>query len=146
MSLPIIITEPDAARLRRLLESSRAHRETDEASLKRLEHELERAQVVKREELPPDVIAMNSSVELEDLEDGEVLKYTLVYPEQADAASGRISILAPLGMAMLGYRVGNEFEWPVPSGTIRVRVRRLVESPPPIVDAAGVPVLMEPPL
>jgi regulator of nucleoside diphosphate kinase len=96
MSLPIIITEPDAARLRRLLESSRAHRETDEASLKRLEHELERAQVVKREELPPDVIAMNSSVELEDLEDGEVLKYTLVYPEQADAASGRISILAPL--------------------------------------------------
>jgi regulator of nucleoside diphosphate kinase len=71
---------------------------------------------------------MNSTVELEDLEDGEILTYTLVFPENADIESGRISILAPLGMAMLGFKVGDEFEWPVPAGTLRVRVRRLVES------------------
>ncbi len=141
MSLPISITEQDAVRLRRLLDSSLARKETDAESLKRLEHELDRAQIVTQSELPPDAIAMNSTVELEDLSDGEILTYTLVYPEQADAAGGRISILAPLGMAMLGYRVGDEFEWPVPSGMIRVRVRRLIESreaaaPHPVLDAA----------
>jgi regulator of nucleoside diphosphate kinase len=141
MSLPISITEQDAVRLRRLLDSSLARKETDAESLKRLEHELDRAQIVTQSELPPDAIAMNSTVELEDLSDGEILTYTLVYPEQADAAGGRISILAPLGMAMLGYRVGDEFEWPVPGGTIRVRVRRLIESREatpahPVLDAA----------
>jgi regulator of nucleoside diphosphate kinase len=142
MNLPISITEQDAARLRRLLDSNVARKETDSTSLKRLEHELDRAKIVPQSELPADAIAMNSTVELEDLSDGEILTYTLVYPEQADAASGRISILAPLGMAMLGYRVGDEFEWPVPSGMIRVRVRRMIESPDaksphPVLDAAG---------
>jgi regulator of nucleoside diphosphate kinase len=142
MNLPISITEQDAARLRRLLDSNVARKETDSTSLKRLEHELDRARIVPQSELPADAIAMNSTVELEDLSDGEILTYTLVYPEQADAASGRISILAPLGMAMLGYRVGDEFEWPVPSGMIRVRVRRMIKSPDaksphPVLDAAG---------
>jgi regulator of nucleoside diphosphate kinase len=141
MDLPIAITEQDAARLRRLLDSNVARKDTDTASLRRLERELDRATLVPQSELPTDAIAMNSTVELEDLSDGEILTFTLVYPEQADATSGRISILAPLGMAMLGYRVGDEFEWPVPSGTIRVRVRRLIESPGstpphPVLDAA----------
>ena len=141
MTLPISITEQDAMRLRRLLDSRLASKEADTESLTRLQRELDRALVVPQAELPADAIAMNSTVELEDLSDGEVITYTLVYPEQANPANGRISILAPLGMAMLGYRVGDEFEWPVPSGTIRVRVRRLVESPDakpphPVLDAA----------
>jgi regulator of nucleoside diphosphate kinase len=141
MNLPISITEQDAAHLRRLLDSSLAQKETDAESLKRLEHELDRAQIVSQPDLPADAIAMNSTVELEDLSDGEILTCTLVYPEQADGASGRISILAPLGMAMLGYRVGDTFEWPVPNGTIRVRVRRLIELPDakpshPVLDAS----------
>jgi regulator of nucleoside diphosphate kinase len=141
MDLPIAITEQDAAHLRRLLDSNLARKETDADSLKRLERELDRASIVPQSALPTDAIAMNSTVELEDLSDGEILTYTLVYPELADAASGRISILAPLGMAMLGYRVGDEFEWPVPSGTIRVRVRRMIQPPVsapshPVLDAA----------
>lgn len=141
MNAPICITEVDAARLRRLLDSDLARKATDTESLRRLEHELDRARVVPRSELPPDAIAMHSTVELEDLTDGDLLTYTLVYPEQADPANGRISILAPLGMAMLGYRVGDVFEWPVPNGTIRVRVRRLIEPAGarpshPVLDAA----------
>jgi regulator of nucleoside diphosphate kinase len=124
MKLPVItISERDAHRLRKLVATSAvAHTE----HIEKLKTELERARIVP--ELPPDVIAMNSTVELEDLEDGEIMTYTLVYPESADAASGKISILAPLGMAMLGFKVGDEFEWPVPAGTLRVRVRRLVEN------------------
>lgn len=127
MNLPIItISERDALRLRNLIAS---HASTDIENLEKLKAELDRAHLVPETELPGNVIAMNSTVELEDLEDGEIMTYTLVFPENADVESGKISILAPLGMAMLGFKVGDEFEWPVPAGTLRVRVRRLVENP-----------------
>lgn len=124
MNLPIIISERDAARLRQLIAAC-APANTEH--IERLKAELDRARIVPGPELPANVIAMNSTVELEDLEDGEILAYTLVFPENADVAAGKISILAPLGMAMLGFKTGDEFEWPVPAGTLRVRVRRLIE-------------------
>jgi len=127
MTLPIYITEDDARRLRPLVRATTLPKGPDAENLKRLESELERAHVVPESDLPANVIAMNSTVELEDLTDGERFTYTLVYPEHADVDQGRISILAPLGTAMLGYRVGDTFEWPVPGGTIRVRVLRLRE-------------------
>jgi regulator of nucleoside diphosphate kinase len=127
MNLPIIVSERDAARLRRLAQAeSPAHAE----SIRQLRTELERARIVPETELPAGVITMNSTVELEDLEDGELLTCTLVFPENADAQAGKISILAPLGTAMLGFKVGDEFEWPVPAGTLRVRVRQIIQTPP----------------
>ncbi|MBP7827736.1 MAG: nucleoside diphosphate kinase regulator [Verrucomicrobia bacterium] len=131
MTLPIYITENDARRLRPLLESVPLQKGLDADNLQRLRTELERAHIVSETELPADVITMNSTVELEDLEDGDRFTYTLVFPEHADVDQGRISILAPLGMAMLGYRVGDTFEWPVPQGRIRVRVLRLIERKAP---------------
>jgi regulator of nucleoside diphosphate kinase len=126
MKLPVItIPERDALRLRKLVATAAT---TKTEHIEKLKTELERARIVPEAELPRDVIAMNSTVELEDLEDGEIMTYTLVYPENADAAAGKISILAPLGMAMLGFKVGDEFEWPVPAGKLRVRVRQLVEN------------------
>jgi regulator of nucleoside diphosphate kinase len=126
MNQPIYITDRDARRLRPLIEAKSAAKGAEAENLKRLQSELDRAQVVPEHEVPAGVITMNTTVELEDLTDGEVSTFTLVFPEDADVDQGRISILAPLGTAMLGYRVGDEVEWPVPSGTIRVRVRRLV--------------------
>lgn len=126
MSSPIYITETDARRLRPLVESAALQKGPDAANLRRLDAELKRAHIVSEDELPPDAITMNSTVELQDLEDGDRFTYTLVFPEGANVDQGRISILAPLGTAMLGYRVGDEFEWPVPAGTLRVRVLRLI--------------------
>lgn len=126
MNLPVItISERDALRLQNMIQT---HAAANTEHLEKLKAELERARIVPEAELPGNVIAMNSTVELEDLEDGEILTYTLVFPENADVESGKISILAPLGMAMLGFKVGDEFEWPVPAGTLRVRVRRLVKN------------------
>lgn len=126
MNLPVItISERDALRLQNMIQT---HAAANTEHLEKLKAELERARIVPEAELPGNVIAMNSTVELEDLEDGEILTYTLVFPESADVESGKISILAPLGMAMLGFKVGDEFEWPVPAGTLRVRVRRLVKN------------------
>jgi regulator of nucleoside diphosphate kinase len=116
----ITITQEDARRLHALLQQKRMA--TYAESVQRLSEELERATIVA--ELPEDVIALDSTVELDDLVNNETLTFTLVLPDEADLSEGRISILAPLGMALLGYRVGDEIEWPVPGGTTRVRIRK----------------------
>jgi regulator of nucleoside diphosphate kinase len=125
MNKPIYITDRDARRLRSLIEAKSSLKGAEPENLKRLETELNRAQIIAQSEVPPGLITMNSTVELEDLSDGEVSTFTLVYPEDADVDQGRISVLAPLGTALLGFMVGDQVEWPVPSGTIHVRVRRL---------------------
>jgi regulator of nucleoside diphosphate kinase len=84
--------------------------------------ELARAEIVDADEIPPDVITLNSRAELLDLGTGERMEFTLVFPIDADIEANKISILAPLGTAMLGYRVGDEFEWVVPYGLRRLRV------------------------
>lgn len=87
-----------------------------------LEAELARAKIVGADEIPEDVITMNSRAELLDLDTGERMEFTLVLPVDANIEAGKISVLAPLGTAMLGYRVGDEFEWVVPYGLRRLKV------------------------
>jgi regulator of nucleoside diphosphate kinase len=122
----IVVTEADARRLRGLLaarhESTLSH---DEAHLHELESELERAVLVAGSAIPPDVIAMDSVVRVLDLSSGERREYTLVYPAEANLAAGRISVLAPLGTALLGYREGDEFEWLMPGGKRRLRIEKV---------------------
>jgi regulator of nucleoside diphosphate kinase len=66
---------------------------------------------------------------LRDLDDGETFEYTLVYPRDANAAEGRVSILAPIGTAILGCKAGDVVEWPVPAGTARLRIEDVVFQP-----------------
>ena len=124
MNRPIIITESDAKQLRAILDRKADLGTTFADSVERLKSELERAEIVPDSDLPEEAIALNSTVELEDLVDRENMTFTVVLPEYADISEGRISILAPVGMALLGYRVGDEIEWPVPGGLARVRVRK----------------------
>jgi regulator of nucleoside diphosphate kinase len=72
--------------------------------------------------VPPDVITMNSSAELLDLDTGERMEFTVVFPGEADLDEGRISVLAPAGTGMLGCRVGHTFEQPTPFGLRRLMV------------------------
>jgi len=131
MKSPIFVSDHDERRLRRLIEARRhsALAGADREQLNRLTAELDRARILSAREVPPDAVRLGSMVEAEDLEDGEILTVTLVLPQEADAAAGRISILAPLGVGLLGYRVGDEFEWPGPGGILRIRVRRLLNIP-----------------
>jgi regulator of nucleoside diphosphate kinase len=76
---------------------------------------------------------MNSKAQVRDLEDDEVMTYTLVFPAKANVDEGQLSVLAPIGTAMLGHRVGDEFEWHVPAGAIRLRVEKVLYQP----EAAG---------
>ena len=77
---------------------------------------------------------MNSRADIVDLDSGETVTFTLVFPADANADEGRISVLAPIGAGMLGYRVGDEFEWQVPQGMRRMKVTKVHYQP----EAAGV--------
>ncbi|MCW5558563.1 MAG: GreA/GreB family elongation factor [Verrucomicrobiae bacterium] len=128
MKLPLFVSNHDERRLRWLIEARRhsTRAPADRDQLNRLAAELDRAHILPEHEMPPDAVRLGSRVEAEDLEDGEIFTVTPVLPQEADVSHGRISILAPLGVGLLGYRVGNEFEWPVPGGILRLRILRIL--------------------
>jgi regulator of nucleoside diphosphate kinase len=125
----IHITEFDNKRLRDLLTEARYSEYRGSEYLDDLEQELDRAMIVDPKKVPPDLVTMNSQVRLEDLETGEDMVYTLVFPEDADHTHNKISILAPIGTAMLGYRVGDIFEWKVPEGLSRMKIKEILYQP-----------------
>ena len=125
----IYITQVDMKRLRALIESMQNARH----DVRALQAELEHARVVTPADVPPDVITMNSKARLLDLDTGEEMIFTLVFPGEASIEHDRISVVAPIGTAMLGQRVGDEFEWEVPAGSVRLRVEEMLYQP----EAAG---------
>ncbi len=129
----IYVTESDKAKLEDLFDYVSNVWKRDQRYLDTLRQELERAEVVAAADIPPDVITMKSRVRVRDLDTGKVVVYTLVFPRDADFSKNRISILAPIGTALLGYRVGNVIEWEVPAGTRRLKVESVLYQP----EAAG---------
>lgn len=129
----IYITEPDMKRLRDLLDSPGATAGRDKAHLADLEQELLRSTVVQPANIPNDVITMNSKVRLKDLDTEKEVIYTLVFPANADMDRKKISVLAPVGTALLGYRVGDVITWEVPAGIKRLKVEGVLYQP----EAAG---------
>lgn len=125
----ILIGDADAGKLLELVEGEAAPYSRDRANLARLGEELDRATIVEQSSLPEDVVRMHSRVRLLDLESSEELNYVLVYPHQAGAFPGAISVTAPVGTALLGYRAGAVIEWPVPRGLRRLKL--LSVEPPP---------------
>jgi regulator of nucleoside diphosphate kinase len=125
----ILITELDRQRLIDLIVDAQSGEYRGSVYLEKLRGELNRAQIVPPQQIPGDVITMHSQVVLRDLDNGEDETYTLVYPEQANTAEGKISVLAPIGTAMLGYRIGDVFEWEVPSGKRRLRIEKILYQP-----------------
>lgn len=122
----IFIAEEDRARLDALIRRALGRHADWSAYLAALAGELRRARVVPRAQMPEDVVTMNSSVRVRDLETGEEDTFTLVYPHEADIETNKLSVLAPVGTALLGYRTGDVVEWPVPAGVARFRVEEVV--------------------
>ncbi len=129
----IFITKADFAKLSQLIEGQPHANLTDRAALENLAQELDRAEIVEPQDVPANVVTMNSEVLLKDLDSGEVLRYRLIFPSQVKSVNS-ISILAPVGTALLGYREGDVIEWPVPRGVRRLQVLNVLSQP----EAAGV--------
>lgn len=121
----IVVTESDERRLRALLAEQSEDSLRDQAHLRELRSELERALILRAGEVPADVITMHSRVRVLDLERRRRSDYTLVFPLEADVSAKRISVLAPLGTALLGFRQGDDVEWMMPGGMRRLRVERV---------------------
>lgn len=87
--------------------------------------ELKTARVISTEDLPDDVVSENSFVEIQDIESGRIFDFHLVNPKDADVKTNRLSVLAPIGVALLGYRPGIEVEWEMPNGLKVFRIVRV---------------------
>lgn len=125
----IVISEADHRRLTALISKAHERSLRIEKYVEALEGELTGARVVPQRQVPAEVITMNSVVRLRDLDSGDTLEYELVYPHEADVSEGRISVLAPIGTAMIGYRLGDTIEWTVPAGLRRLEVEEVLYQP-----------------
>ena len=101
------------------------------AALQKLREELDRAAVIDPAAFPASVVTMGSTVEFEDLGTNEIEEYTITFPDRADVTRKRMSILAPIGTALIGCRVGDVVNWSTPGGIRQLKVRRVT---PPVAD------------
>ena len=129
----IYITDSDMNRLKELIWVAREFRKEDKKYFGDLEDELERGKVVKSQDIPSNVITMNSKIRLRNINTQEEMIYWLVFPGNADANQGKISILAPIGTALLGCKVGDIVKWKVPAGLTKLKVEDILYQP----EAAG---------
>jgi len=126
---PIVVTRPDFERLRVLVQSAGTRRRWEEVHLLALADELESAEVVEPERVPPDVVTMRSRVRVLDMVSGHATTCTICYPSEANRETGRLSVLAPIGTALLGYREGDVVQWPVPGGVRVLKIDKLEHQP-----------------
>ena len=129
----IYITHYDLTRLKELLQVGISSARRDRESLESLHNELDRAHIIEPTAVPNDVVTMNSRVRLRDLETNAEKTYILVFPSEANLEQRKISVLAPIGTAILGYRVGDTVEWRVPRGMRNLRIEEILYQP----EAAG---------
>jgi len=129
-SLPRLrLTTADHERLRLLVDAAIQSQPRLRETLAPLQAELKRAEVLAAADIPSNVVVMGATVQIEDRESGELDTYTLVYPEQADGAEGRLSILAPIGMAIIGFAEGDSFIWRTPGGQRQLYISKVIQPP-----------------
>ncbi len=115
----ILITEKDLLRIKHIL----SFQNSDE--FENLELELDRAKIITDNEVPSDLVTMNSKVKFLNIQDNKEMIATIVYPAEANFVDGKISVLASLGSALIGLRVGQTINWMFPDG--RTRTLKLLE-------------------
>ena len=123
----IVITAADFDRLTGLLDSPRFS--SAQAPLQSLLKELQRGTVVQPDTVPKEVVTMHSRVQVRDLKSREAETYTLVYPDQADISENMLSVLAPLGLALLGTRAGQTVTFDAPAGRRQLKVEKILYQP-----------------
>lgn len=125
----IIISSHDAERIQYCIEKARSGGIKAPINLVPLMNELNRAKKVKPEKIPSDVVTMNSIVSLYNEKTGKVMQIQIVYPDDADISKSKISVFAPVGTALLGYRKGDMIQWNTPSGETKLTILDILYQP-----------------
>ena len=129
----LYITQSDLAKLQELLEGGGAVHDRDRKDLSGLADELKQATVVEPDAIPAKVVTMNTRLRLMDLDAHKSFEMTVVFPQYADVDTGKVSVISPVGTAVLGYAEGDTIEWSVPAGKRRLRIEKFLYQP----EAAG---------
>lgn len=125
----IYLTEFDKKRLSRLIEDPKRFKGRDRDQILILQNELERGEIVDSKDMPDNVITMNSKVMIQDLDTREEMVYTLVFPAFSKVEEGKLSIVSPLGIALIGFSVGDTIEWNLPGGVRKLYVKEILYQP-----------------
>jgi regulator of nucleoside diphosphate kinase len=125
----IIIPRSDYDLLRAILHTLRKETGPHAPRLNALDAQLRRCFVVKPDAVPRNVVTMNSRVRVRDMRANKAQTYTLVYPRDANIDAGKLSVLAPLGTAILGGRTGDVIRWQVPAGIRTLKIERVLYEP-----------------
>ena len=125
----IYVTDYDLERLTEMLNAIEAGSQKIKCSFTQLKQELQRAEIVSSTNIPDNVVTMNSTVRLKDMDTNEEFTFKIVFPSDADMEQGKISVLSPVGTALLGYKVGDRVVWDVPSGVRKLEIEEMLYQP-----------------
>ena len=130
----IYLSEYDADQLRTLISTLDKRNLADRTYAMSLENEVNRAEILPSSDIPDEIVRMNSRIQLTDMETGDVLVFQIVYPLDADFDDGKISVLSPIGTALLGCRVKDVILWDVPKGTRKLKIDKMLYQPEAVGD------------
>ncbi len=130
---PLILNRLDYTRIKKSVNDARQSRSINQTEADKLMSELESARIVEPEDMPPNVVTMNTIVKLSFLNNNKQVQFQIVYPEQANYTQNKISIFSPIATALIGYSVGDEIQWIVPAGITNIRIDDIIYQP----EAAG---------
>jgi regulator of nucleoside diphosphate kinase len=125
----IILSKLDYTRIHDSIKLARMTRAIKETEAEKLLGELNAAQIVEPQDIPADVVTMNSIIKLYFLNTNKTVQFQLVYPDKANIKENKISILSPIATALIGYKAGDEIEWVVPSGLTKIKIEEIVYQP-----------------
>lgn len=129
----IVLSRLDYTRIQNYITNARQAGSINISEAKNLIGELNKAKVINPEEVPGDLVTMNSIVKITFMHSQKQLQFQIVYPGQANLKENRISIFSPIATALIGYSVGSEIEWMVPTGATKIRIDEIIYQP----EAAG---------
>lgn len=129
----IILSKLDYTRIHKSIYDARQSNSIGKTEAENLLNELKSSIVVEPEQIPANVVTMNSEVKVSFLNSNKTLQFRIVYPDKANIKENRISIFSPVATALIGYKVGDEIEWIVPSGLTKLRIDEIIYQP----EAAG---------
>lgn len=133
MMKELILSNLDVSRIRKAIDNAVRKKRIRSEEVSNLLTELSKAKVVAPEEIPGDVVTMNSIVSVSFLNTNKSIQIQLVYPDMANFRENKISIFSPVATALIGYKAGDEIEWIVPSGLTSIKIEKIIYQP----EAAG---------
>jgi len=125
----IILNRLDYARIKKSINVAREYKSIAEKEAEELLNELESAKIVDPEDVPSNVVPMNSIVKISFLNNDKQVQFQIVYPDEANLKTNKISIFSPIATALIGYQTGDEIEWIVPAGLTRIRIDEIIYQP-----------------